>query len=57
MTPAGPVGGNALDLALFGAPDAPGLLSAADGPRVYQRLGVLAFDHERQLATVLGAPR
>ncbi len=53
MTPDGPVGGNALDLALFGAPGAPGLLSAPDGPPAYERLGVLPFDHERQLATVL----
>ena len=57
MTPAGPVGGNALDLALFGAPDAPGLLSAADGPRACERLGVLPFDQERQLATVLARRR
>ena len=53
MTPTGPVGGNALDLALYGAETAPALLSAADGPRAYERLGVLPFDHERQLSTVL----
>jgi Mg2+-importing ATPase len=53
MTPTGPVGGNALDLALYGAEDAPALLSAPDGPPAYERLGVLPFDHERQLATVL----
>jgi Mg2+-importing ATPase len=53
MTPAGPVGGNALDLALYGAPDARALLRAPDGPPAYERLGVLPFDHERQLATVL----
>ena len=53
MTPAGPVGGNALDLALYDADDAPALLSAPDGPRAYERLATLPFDHERQLATVL----
>ena len=53
MTPTGPVGGNTLDLALYGADDAPALLGAPDGPLAYERLGVLPFDHERQLATVL----
>ena len=40
-----------------GAEQAPALLRAPDGPRAYERLGVLPFDHERQLATVLAAPR
>jgi Mg2+-importing ATPase len=53
VTPDGPVGGNALDLALYGAEDAAALLSAPDGPAAYERLGLLPFDHERQLATVL----
>ena len=53
MTPTGPVGGNALDVALYGAEQAPALLRAPDGPRAYERLAVLPFDHERQLATVL----
>ena len=53
LTPTGPVGGNALDLALFEADDAPALLSAPDGPQTYERLGVLPFAHERQLATIL----
>jgi Mg2+-importing ATPase len=43
------VGGNALDRALWSAPEA-----AAGGPAgAYQRLAVLPFDHERQLASVL----
>ena len=33
MTPTGPVGGNALDLALYDADGAPALLGAPDGPR------------------------
>ncbi|MGI8429328.1 MAG: magnesium-translocating P-type ATPase [Solirubrobacteraceae bacterium] len=53
LTPAGPVGGNALDLALFLAEAAKPLLEAADGLPNYQRLGLLPFDHERQLASVL----
>jgi Mg2+-importing ATPase len=53
VTADGPVGGNALDQALWSAPGA-----AANGPLVaqaasYRRLGVLPFDHERQLASVL----
>jgi P-type Mg2+ transporter len=49
----GPVGGNALDVALWTAPAAEPL--AADptgGPRAYQRLGLAPFDHDRQLASV-----
>jgi Mg2+-importing ATPase len=53
MTAAGPVGGNALDLALVSAPEAAPLLSAADGLSAYERLGALPFDHERQLASVV----
>jgi Mg2+-importing ATPase len=53
MTPAGPVGGNALDLALFAADAARPLLSGADGLGGYHRLGLLPFDHERQLASVV----
>ena len=46
-----PVGGNALDQALWSAPGiATGQAAAA---RAYHRLGVLPFDHERQLASVL----
>jgi len=43
----GPVGGNALDLALWHAPAAS--IEAVNG---YQRLGIVPFDHERQLASV-----
>ena len=50
MTAQGPVGGNALDAALWSAPAAP--LAAADGPRAYLRLGLAPFDHDRQLASV-----
>ena len=48
-----PVGGNALDQALRSAPGAaPGeRLGTAAG--AFQRLGILPFDHERQLASVL----
>ena len=50
MTVDGPVGGNALDQALYRAPGADPLLR--DLTR-YVRLGALPFNHERQLATVL----
>jgi len=50
MTPDGPIGGNALDQALYRAPGAESLLP---GLTRYKRLGTLAFNHERQLATVL----
>jgi P-type Mg2+ transporter len=53
VTAEGSVGGNALDQALWSAPRA----TTADGPAskagAFQRLGVLPFDHERQLASVL----
>jgi P-type Mg2+ transporter len=50
LTPDGPLGGNALDQALYRAAGAAPLL-----PELAQhvRLGALPFDHERQLATVL----
>ncbi|MGD0880760.1 MAG: magnesium-translocating P-type ATPase [Acidimicrobiales bacterium] len=52
VTEGKPVGGNALDQALWLAPaSASGQGAAATG--TYQRLGVLPFDHERQLASVL----
>ncbi|MEO6628397.1 MAG: HAD-IC family P-type ATPase, partial [Aquihabitans sp.] len=51
MTPAGPVGGNALDAALWNAPGA--AVAATAG---YVRLGSLPFDHERQMASVLVRP-
>jgi len=52
MTATGPVGGNALDLALWSAA-ATALGPSADGPSAYQRLGLLPFDHDRQLASVV----
>ena len=52
MTATGPVGGNALDVALWSAPESASLAATADGPRAYQRLGLLPFDHERQMASV-----
>jgi P-type Mg2+ transporter len=48
VTETGAVGGNALDQALWSAPGA-----ALAGAGAYGRLGVLPFDHERQLASVL----
>jgi P-type Mg2+ transporter len=53
MTADGPVGGNALDAALCAAPASASMLTADDGPSAYERLGLLPFDHERQLVTVL----
>jgi P-type Mg2+ transporter len=52
MTPDGPVGGNALDLALWSAPAAARLAAGSGGPGGYQRVGTLAFDHERQMSSV-----
>ena len=51
MTATGPVGGNALDAALWSAPAA-AALADANGPSRYQRLGLLPFDHQRQLCSV-----
>ena len=53
MTPDGPVGGNALDQALYLAPNAGAVLAGTDGPASYRRLGTLPFDHDRQLASVI----
>ncbi|HEV8423997.1 MAG TPA: magnesium-translocating P-type ATPase [Actinomycetes bacterium] len=53
MTANGPVGGNALDVALWSAPAAAALAAdATGGPLTYQRLGLAPFDHDRQLASV-----
>jgi Mg2+-importing ATPase len=49
----GPVGGNALDAALWTAPDAAATSTAPDGPRSYGLRARLPFDHDRQLASVL----
>lgn len=46
-------GGNALDRALWETPEAGPLCEAPGGPHAYSGLGVLPFDHERQLATVV----
>jgi len=52
VTAGGPVGGNALDQALWSARAAAGE-GVATTAGAYQRLGVLPFDHERQLSSVL----
>ena len=49
---AGPVGGNALDQALWRAPEAAAVASGPGGPSGFSRYGSLPFDHERQLASV-----
>jgi Mg2+-importing ATPase len=49
LGPNGPVGGNALDLALWGAPDAAAIVPAGS----FERIAMLPFDHERQLVSVL----
>ena len=53
VTEAGPVGGNALDQALCSAPGAATGDEVALAAGSYVRRGVLPFDHERQLASVL----
>jgi Mg2+-importing ATPase len=53
VTGEGPVGGNALDQALWSAPGAAAGKKAAATAASYERLGVLPFDHERQLVSVL----
>ncbi len=55
VTAGGPVGGNALDQALWHAPGAAAGQAAATGAAGCRRLGLLPFDHERQLASVLVA--
>jgi len=53
ITQHGPVGGNALDVALWSAPAAqPVAADPTGGPDAYQRLGLVPFDHDRQLASV-----
>ena len=61
MTDEGPVGGNALDQALWSGLDGAMRCAAARSAGTFERLGVLPFDHERQMASVLvrdptGAP-
>jgi len=53
VTADGPVGGNALDEALWSAPGAGAREPVAATVASYERLAVLPFDHERQLASVL----
>ncbi len=52
-SPGGAVGGNALDVALWDCAAANELADRPDGPRAYQTVARLPFDHERQLASVL----
>jgi Mg2+-importing ATPase len=49
----GPVGGNALDVALLAAAEAAPLLADPAGVPAFARLGALPFDHDRQLASVV----
>jgi Mg2+-importing ATPase len=53
VTDKGPVGGNALDQALWSAPGAAAGEELAATAAGYERRGVLPFDHERQLGSVL----
>ncbi|HUZ09940.1 MAG TPA: magnesium-translocating P-type ATPase [Acidimicrobiales bacterium] len=53
VTVAGPVGANALDRALWSAPGAASGAGAAITAAGLRRIGILPFDHERQLASVL----
>ncbi len=53
VTGNGAVGGNALDQALWSAPAAAFGGEIATTAATYQRLGVLPFDHERRLGSVL----
>ncbi|MFZ2057350.1 MAG: magnesium-translocating P-type ATPase [Acidimicrobiales bacterium] len=53
ITDEGPVGGNALDQALWSAPGAGVGGEIATSAIGYVRQGVLPFDHERQLVSVL----
>jgi P-type Mg2+ transporter len=50
MTDSGPIGGNSLDVALLAAPEAAPLL---DDVAAHTRVGILPFDHDRQLASVV----
>src|SRR5215475_6125678 len=55
MTDAGPVGGNPLDQALLKAAAAGPLSAPEEGLAAYHRLGILPFDHRRQMCSVLVA--
>ena len=53
VTEEGPVGGNALDQALWLAPAATAPSGVKTNVACYERLDIAPFDHERQLASVL----
>ncbi len=53
LTASGPVGGNALDNALWGTPAADDVVAGPDPPSGYERLGLQPFDHDRQLSSVV----
>jgi P-type Mg2+ transporter len=53
VTDKGAVGGNSLDVALWSAPAAIAASQAKDSPLKYERLGLLPFDHDRQLVSVV----
>jgi Mg2+-importing ATPase len=53
MTESGPVGGNALDQALWSALASVPDRTVSAAVATFQRVAVLPFDHERQLASVL----
>src|SRR5215475_524044 len=55
MTDAGPVGGNPLDQALLKAAAAGPPSAPEEGLAAYHRLGILPFDHQRQMCSVLVA--
>ncbi len=55
MTDSGPVGGNPLDQALLKAASTPGVAPAGGAAPAWRRLGILPFDHERQMCSVLVA--
>jgi len=56
MTDKGPVGGNPLDQALLkAAAEMPQAASDGGASPAYRRLGILPFDHKRQLSSVLVA--
>ncbi len=53
LTDAGPVGGNALDQALWAALADEADPTVAQSIAAYERVGALPFDHDRQLGSVL----
>ena len=53
LTPTGPVGGNALDVALWSAPAAKTIAAKGSTYAGYERLAILPFDHDRQLCSVV----